>query len=160
MQRTLAAAVPGFRAWKWSEFLPAIREAEPVTERSTPFAVIADFNDDGRVDVVIAGDDSAQARVVALMSDATSVRLVQVMDLPLERPDERRPRSGYVKYVPAGIINADTLDERTLSPPRDEEYEMMPVKLERDAFELVRWQQGSSVFYWRDGRFVQWMTSD
>lgn len=160
MRLTLKEAAPHFRWLEWSAFQKEIRQAEAPTAHSALFAVIADFNGDGRLDVAMAGNDSTHGRLVALMTNADTVALVRILDLPLPLPEERRAMSMFLQYVPAGMITADTVDEDRLSPPQESSYERVPVRLERDAFELVFWQRASTLYYWRNGRFVEWTTSD
>jgi hypothetical protein len=62
------------------------------------------------------------------------------------------PRGEYISLVRRGVIQADTID--------GDGYEKVPVPLDRDAFELVYWQKASTLYYWRNGRFVEWITGD
>jgi hypothetical protein len=152
MERALLAAVPGFRHTSIAEYDPDLRQYVPPTERSALFAAIGDFNGDGRADVVVDGHDTTHGYQLVLFTEADSIRVFTIQKAPLPPVDPRFRRIDFVSLVPRGVIQVDTLD--------DDEYEKMPVQLEHDAFSMGWWEKASGLFYWRDGRFVQWTTSD
>jgi len=151
MQEAVLTAVPRFRHTPLSDFHPDIVQFAPPTERSAPFAAIGDFNGDGRADVVVEGRDSRRSLLLVLLTEGDSVRVVRLKERSVVL-DQGMPRGEYLSLVKRGVIQADTID--------GDGYEKVSVRLERDAFELVYWQKASVLHYWRNGRFVEWATSD
>ena len=152
MERALRAAVPDFRHTPLSEYIVEIQQAVPPTATTAPFAAIGDFNGDGRPDLVVHGRDSTRGFVLMLLTEADSVRVVTVGERLLVPGESGAPQDGFISLVRQGVVEADTSD--------GEEYIKVPVRLEHDAFELVAWEKGAIFYYWRDGRFVKWITSD
>jgi hypothetical protein len=152
MERALRAAVPNFRHTPLSEYIAEIRQAAPPTDTTAPFAAIGDFNGDKRQDVVVHGRDSTRGFVLMLVTEADSVRVITVGERLLVPGESGAPQDGFVSLVRQGVVEADTT--------ADEEYSRVPVRLEHDAFELVAWEKAAIFYYWRDGRFVKWITSD
>jgi hypothetical protein len=151
MERAPLRVAPDFGHLHLSDFRLDIQGFAPPTEASALFAALGDFNGDGRMDVALHGRDSTRALIVVLLTEADSVRVVTLNDRPLAL-DRGMPRGEYISLVRRGVIPADTID--------GDGYEKVPVRLDRDAFELVYWQKASTLYYWRNGRFVEWITRD
>lgn len=151
MKRALRKTIPGFRPWRQSDYSAEIVESVPPTDSSSLFAAIGDMNGDGRTDVVVQGRDSTRAMIIALMTDADSVRVVNIEDR-LMHLHEGGPFEIFVNLVKRGVVHADTID--------DSEYEPIPVRIDHEGFEFVFWGKAATFYYWRAGRFVTWTTSD
>ena len=152
MERALLAAVPGFRHTLVSDYDPDLQRYAVLGERSALFATIGDFNGDGRADVAVDGRDVAHGYLLVLFTEADSVRVFTIQKAPLGSIDQRTGRIDFLALVPRGVIQADTLE--------DGEYEKVPVRLQYDAFDLAWFEKASTLYYWRNGRFVNWITSD
>jgi hypothetical protein len=40
------------------------------------------------------------------------------------------------------------------------EYDPIPVHIDHEGFEFVYWGKAATFYYWRDGRFIMWITRD
>src|SRR5690349_10360162 len=65
LKAAIAAYDPTFVQWKESDFLPTVRKSYPYSGRQAPFAVVGDFNGDGRTDVIVQGHDKQSDVVLA-----------------------------------------------------------------------------------------------
>jgi len=152
MERALLAAVPGFTPSSVSDYDPDLQKYATPSEKSALFAAIGDFNGDGRADVAVDGHDATHGYLLVLFTERESIRVFTIQKAPLGSIDQRTGRIDFLVLVPRGVIQADTLD--------DSEYEKVPVPLEHDAFDLAWFEKASTLYYWRKGRFVNWVTSD
>jgi hypothetical protein len=107
---------------------------------------------DGRADVVVDGNDGTEGHLLVLFTEADSIRVFTIQRGPLPPAEQRSGRIGFLALVPRGVIQADTLG--------DADYETIPIQLEHDAFDTAWWEKASTLFYWRNGGFVKWTTSD
>jgi hypothetical protein len=152
MKRALRKAIPGFRPWRQSDYSVDIVQSVPPTDSSALFAAVGDMNGDGRTDVVVQGHDSTRAMLVALMTEADSVRVLIIEEGSLGREGERGRFETFINLVKRGVIEADTTESGDYNP--------IPVRIDHEGFEFVYWGKAASFYYWRNGRFVQWITSD
>lgn len=95
MEAAIQKSVPGFRHWKFNDYLPRIKIEFKGNE--SPFAVIGDFNHDGVADAILDGADTKRSLVIAVISDDQAYR-VQI----LEEYDRVEPES--IKDVENGKI--------------------------------------------------------
>ena len=152
MERALLAAVPGFTHSLVSDYDPDLQKYATASEGSALFAAIGDFNGDGRADVAVDGHDATHGYLLVLLTEPASIRVFTIRKSPLGSIDQRTGRIDFLVLVPRGVIQADTLE--------DGEYEKVSVPLEHDAFDLAWFEKASTLYYWRKGRFVNWITSD
>lgn len=152
MERALLAEVPGFTHSLVSDYDSDLQQYAAPSETSALFAAIGDFNGDGRADVAVDGHDATHGYLLVLLTEPESIRVFTVRKAPLGSTDQRTGRIDFLSLVPRGLIQADTLE--------DGEYEKVPVRLEHDAFDLAWFEKASTLYYWRGGRFVNWVTSD
>ena len=153
MERALGAAYPGFHHWALADYMPEIRGFAPATDRHAPFAVIGDFDGEGEPDVIVEGHDATRSLMLALLAGTDSVRIIAIDERPLPPGERQRDaRWTFLSLVPRGVVRADTLEEGG--------YDPIPITIDRDGFEVVFYGKAANFYYWRDGRFVQWITSD
>jgi hypothetical protein len=124
----------------------------PTDAHARPYAVIADFNGDGRRDVVLDGQSPTRIRRIVLLSDRTGFRALLLGDQPRDAGPEVPPGSGqrtiYLSYVAPGRID---------SSPELEDSAMV---LQHDAFEVGYWEQAAVVYYWNGRTFAEYVTGD
>lgn len=97
-----------FEPWdaRFYATLPADYQPSP---RQVPWAVIGDFNGDGRTDVALAGRDDRDALVVVVLSTGRSrYRAVEADREPLDPDDPESVRAPVLRYMyPGRYVVAD-----------------------------------------------------
>ena len=138
----ISAYAATFEPWRESDYDGMLRRTYKFSDREAPFAVIADFNGDGTPDVAIDGHTKTKAVVIAVVSTPGGYRVIEVAHGP-----GGVPKIDYVDLVraPHHFIGA---------------FEGHPLDLRHDAFEVVWYEKASTLFYWRRGRFVRYITGD
>jgi hypothetical protein len=121
------------------------RFASDVGPRQALFAVVGDFDGDGRDDVVMhahkrTAADSAQV-FVAILNQA-SPRVIEVQ----RYPHYTGPLGEYLTYQKAETVRSG--------------HEKQPLNLATDAFQIVFFEKAASLYYYRDGKFNQYFTAD
>lgn len=87
------------------------------TPRQTPWAVIGDFNGDGRADVALAGRDDRDALIVLILSSGQRrYRAIEVEHEPYDVEDRRSIRPPLLSYVYPGRY---VIDDPRLYYPRE-----------------------------------------
>lgn len=90
---------------------------EDFTPRQTPWAVIGDFNGDGRPDIALAGRDDRDALVVLILSSgARRYRAIELEHEPYDVEDRRSIRPPLLSYLYPGRY---VIDDPRLSYPRE-----------------------------------------
>lgn len=130
-----------------SDYLPAVRQhASDVGPRQALFAVIGDFDGDRRDDAVlharVRGRADSSQLFLALLNDSTGARAIEVEKYPLYSG----PLGEYLIYQ-----KAETVRSR---------HEKAPVTLRTDAFQVVFFEKSAKLYFYRDGKFNQYFTSD
>lgn len=151
MHDALAAYAPRFRPWRLDEYYADVAARAGPPERLPLFGVAGDFNGDGVVDVALQGHDAASEYFVAIVSEGASFRVVELLKRPYV-PDPGGPgRAAYLRPVPPGRVDV---------PPAVEALEGPAPVLTTDAFEEVFEGQVGVLYYWKDGRFVEYVLGE
>jgi hypothetical protein len=153
MRRALDTYAPNFEPWHWEDYAANVqqhvRTAEPPWGELPMFGVVGDFNGDGRPDVALSGHDARRELLFILLSEGERYRAVE-----LEPPRPWRPHAkqgAFMHRVSPGRLEVPEGWEEIVGPP--------PV-LTADG---VGWEyegQAGGVYYWKDGRFLFYATSD
>jgi len=141
---------PGFQLHKQGHYMPEVVNSYHFSERQTLFAVIGDFNGDGKKDVVLQGYDKTSDLLIAVVSSAKGPRVIEIkkwtaIDM-MKNAVIGLQREDYLTFVPKGKIN---------SP-----IEKEPLRLSADAFQLVYFEKAGTVYYLSGGKFEQYTTGD
>ena len=120
--------------------------ASDVGPRQALFAVVGDFDGDGRDDVVVHArkrgrPDSAQV-FMAILNQSAEPRLIEVERYPLYSG----PLGEYLTYQKPETIRSG--------------HEKQPLALTTDAFQIVFFEKAAALHYYRDGKFVRYQTAD
>jgi hypothetical protein len=97
-----------FEPWD-ARFYPALPDGYEPTPRQVPWAVLGDFNGDGRTDVALAGRDDRDALVLVVLSTGrTRYRVIEADRDPLDPDDPGSVRAPVLWYMyPGRYVIAD-----------------------------------------------------
>lgn len=97
-----------FEPWD-ARFYAALPDGYQPTPRQVPWAVIGDFNGDGRSDVALAGRDDRDALVLVVLSTGRSrYRVIEADREPIDPDDPTSVRAPVLSYMyPGRYVIAD-----------------------------------------------------
>ncbi|MGI8507734.1 MAG: hypothetical protein ACR2MQ_00235 [Gemmatimonadaceae bacterium] len=105
-----------FEQWSPGDYARELSDAD-FTPRQTPWAVIGDFNGDGRPDIALAGRDDRDALVVLILSSGQrGYRAIEVEHEPYDVEDRRSIRPPLLSYLYPGRY---VIDDPRLAYPRE-----------------------------------------
>ncbi|HUQ98068.1 MAG TPA: hypothetical protein VM166_01360 [Gemmatimonadaceae bacterium] len=142
----LEKGAPDLRLWQPPEYVPESLIGYEPSARQAPFAVIGDFDGDGRLDVVIDGRTERDALRIALLQAAPGgqISFLEVWREAID-PSASSPQALRVlRHVPPGEVSGPDAD---------------PLRLRHDAFEVVN-GDSATLFYFYHGQFVPFATAD
>jgi len=146
---------PEFQIRKQADYLPSLLKQYLFSNRQLPYAVIGDFNGDGRKDVVLQGCDKTSDLLIAVLSSNSGPGVMEIMRSKRVDPQTEFYGMGdhneygmwvYLTLVPRGVI---------ASP-----FAKNPLKLSTDAFELNYFEKASVLYYLDGPRFLKYITGD
>ena len=134
-----------FVCWQLDEYDNFIRQTYEPNPHQLPYAIIGDFNGDGKDDVILHGHNHANEILIAILSVDAAYSLME-----LRRSEDSdstfKPIPDLLTFVAKGtIVHSFDLEDS--------------LKLNTDAF---KWgvEKGSSVWYFENGKFAQFITGD
>ncbi|MGI8547048.1 MAG: hypothetical protein ACR2M1_06900 [Gemmatimonadaceae bacterium] len=133
-----------FEPWSTDEY-DGLLSRDDFTPRQTPWAVVGDFNNDGRADLAIAGRDDRDALVVMLLSSgARRYRAVEIERDPYVEYDRESLRPPELSYLYPGRY---VIDDPRLYRPRE-------ILVDRPAVQIVGGRRPGAVLYTVEGNAV------
>ena len=121
-------------------------------EREAPFAVLADFDGDGRRDAVLLQRSPDEGRVVAVLNDLPKPRVVELRRWARTDAGDAPPLTGfYLRLHPAGMLRV---------PDFGGGGGDTTVTLNHEGVEVVAYGQAARTYWYADGDFTSLTTAD
>ncbi len=153
---------PEFEIWKAQDFYPLMREmytyggssGKYIITYQTPSAVIGDFNGDKIPDIALLGHNKTHDKKIVILSKTSGYKIVELLNYPLNDPLFPTAKKGggnieeCIELVPAG--------KRIKAEPA---FNRPELNLKTDAFQCGD-ERGSSLFYYKNGKFIEYVLSD
>jgi hypothetical protein len=143
MSAAIQTAVPGFRTETLASYHSDIQKYYRFTSRQAPWAVVGDFDGDGRPDVILdghVGDRCYRLCVWGRHSPAVDTLSVRACN---------RGATGLgsvLMFVAPGERGTNFSDD--------------VVFIYTDAYDAYHWEKAGSTWYWKDGRWNEFTSSD
>ena len=155
VKAAIEKVAPGFQPWRWQDYLPWVREGWDM--KNVPYAVVADFNNDGVNDLVVDGHTDTYDALIAAVSTphGYQAKIILQPQAGVSKPSEmkfyldERGKAGR-----AGVGLKDWLRFEEDEKQRDKSYAFtMILDLVYDADGHPNWP-GVAYYYFRKGEFV------
>jgi len=130
---------PVFVPLRTADYAPAV-----LAMAETPFAVIGDFNGDGKPDLALYGRSRGRRRLLAVMSEGASYTVVLLLEVLPRRG--QMETTALIRARPGRYVAA-----RAGAPP---------LVLTTDAFKVVLVHEAAYLQYWHEGEFHQFFTAE
>lgn len=153
---------PEFEIWEARDFDQSLLDVyayggssgKYIVNYQAPSAVVGDFNGDKIADIALLGHNKTHEKRIVVLSNSTGYKVVELHNYPLSVPlsqtakKDRISMGQCIELVPAGRrIKAEPVFNRP------------ELNLKTDAFEYGG-ERGSSLFYYKNGKFVEYVTGD
>lgn len=152
---------PDFVTWQVPDYTRAVREGYSFSSTSQPFAVLGDFNGDGKEDAMLMGHNRTQDRDLLVLSSEAGYH---VQDQAEPRPLSDPKKLFWIVFDKADQpIREPGLSIYLRKVNRGERVQSMQApafKTRQDAFEKIILGKSSVVTYWQNGAFKDYWTSD
>lgn len=104
ISEALRAYNKDFVLWRLEDYPEDKITAYPYSEKSLPYLVEGDFNNDGKEDMVLAGHDKDSNITIAMMSSSPSYYALKISDFPCYRLARKHKKE--IGYVPTESIES------------------------------------------------------
>ena len=143
MERAIQDAVPGFEPWTLDAYDDDIQKHYSFTSRQAPWAVIGDFDGDGLPDLILDGHSGPKCFRLCVWGRATAPNVGTLAS----RVCGPVVRSGAVlMFVAPGEQGTNFSDDTTF--------------IYTDAYLDYIWEKAGSTWYWKGGKWNEFVSSD
>ena len=155
MKTALEKYAPGFKTWKAPDFHPMLRGTynyksyrpdRAFLAYQTLSAVIGDFNGDGLPDSALMGHTATDEALLVVLSKGVRYEVIEIYKYPYKDAERTATREAYMEYVAPRKFKPHT--------------ENKPLVLKHDGFIHAGFEKGSSLYYYIDGKFLNYALSD
>lgn len=147
MRSALVNFDPDFAVWNLSDYDSLLRRWYPYSDKNLPFVALGDFNGDGIQDAVLHGRNKSAAMMICILSTDSAFRVLTVQKWEVSPGWTLSDNlEVYLTQVGRGLIKSG--------------FEPQPLNLTTDAFEIGFFEKAATLYYYKDGRFLQYTTSD
>jgi len=146
MKEKLNLYDPEFIIWKLDDYDSFYLKSYSITDKQLPFAVIGDFNGDGTEDLAVEGHNNIATKFIALVSDSNDYNVIEIETSELNKSNGKYYSGVVYSYTGPGLIKS--------------EWESSPLELLNDAIMCTIPESAALVYYYKDGKFITYMTAD
>ena len=141
ISKAIQTSVPGFELWTLPAYGPDIAKYYEFTSRQAPWAVIGDFNADGLPDVIADGHSGKQCYRLCIWGGVAGPRVEVIQSRSCGGPS-----LNVLLYAPPGQQGTNFSDDRTF--------------IYADGYMDYIWEKAGSTWYWDNGKWNEWVSSD
>lgn len=159
MEKALKKYNSDFRIWKQADFPPFLLKRVGFSLKSSPSAVIGDFNGDNLPDAVLWGHDKRSGYLLAVMSSNSVYKVVEIERLfNLSRHDPR----DETLMIDAQNTEKGLQQTIGLLPKQSvrSHIDGKMINLKNDAVVFSYFEKASQVYYWKNGEFKEYGLTD
>ena len=145
-----------FKTWDQDDYLPSLVSFYAFTSTQAPFAVIGDFNGDTTLDIILQGHTAKNSILLAIFSNLKEYNIIEIEKSDLGNPKEDWYGVGdnqkeYGLWVYLSLVSPG----KKKSP-----YEKKTLYLKTHAFQIEYFEKASVLYYYKKGKFIEYVTSD
>lgn len=155
MKTALEKYAPGFQIWKAPDFHPMLRGMY-VYKSSRPdraflagqalSAVIGDFNGDGLPDAALMGRTKTDEALLVVLSKGVRYEVVEIYKYPYKGGEAAGARESFLENIAPRKFKPNVEDK--------------PLNLKHDGFIHGVFEKASSLYYYSNGKFLQYALTD
>lgn len=142
IQATLKGYDSTFICWQFDEYDEFTQQSYQVNHHQLPYAIVGDFNGDGKQDVILDGHNHVNRVILAVLSSNEAFGIIELGQFAYISPTNEQ---SWLQFIPKGTMV--------------QAFESESIELKADAFEWVS-AKGSSVWHFDNGRFSEVVTGD
>lgn len=151
MRDALRAYAPGYTPWRLQDYDTEVAARARGSGALPLFGAIGDFNGDGVPDLVLQGHDATNELSFVILSNQRKFTVIELLRQPLPPEPRSTKRRIYAQHMGPGKIDVPTGFAAQVGPPPT---------LTTDAFAEVVEGEAGTLYYWKDGKFVQYPLGD
>jgi len=156
MQKAINEYDPDFKLYSDSNFLPSVIKYYTYTKHQAPFAVIGDFTGDSKTDVVLYGYNSQYTKIIGVISSNKDYKVIEIIKHDYIDPKKEWYGMGEGQKEYGLWTYLVKVTPKTIKSP----YEKEELILRNDAFEHVYFSKAAVLYYYKNGKFLKYQTSD
>ncbi|MFC2135669.1 hypothetical protein ACFLTH_13725 [Bacteroidota bacterium] len=146
MQTALENFDPDFKMWTLSDYNSLLLSWYPYSDKNLPFVALGDFNGDLIQDAILHGHNKTATMIICILSAKSKYKVLTLSKNIISNWSESSHSEIYITHVGPGLINSA--------------FEDKPLYLKTDAFAIGYFEKASTLYYYKDGGFLEYTTSD
>jgi hypothetical protein len=137
---------PEFTIWTLADYDSLLLSWYPYSDKNLPFVALGDFNGDSVQDAILHGHNRSADIILCILSANKSFKVSIIEKWEVSDWSQSDHFSIYITKISPGLINSG--------------FENEPLQIATDAFEISYFEKASTLYYYKNGKFLQYTTSD
>ncbi|USN48051.1 MAG: hypothetical protein H6626_02875 [Pseudobdellovibrionaceae bacterium] len=156
VKKTVKEYDANFEVYKFDDFMPTVKKSLKPDSKQNFVSVIGDMNGDKVLDVILSGYNKKNDILIAVVSSEKEYKVIEISKGAKTSLKENWmvTISGKKEYGLSDFISYEK--PRKVKSP----YEKDELDLKNDAFSLNFWEKSSTIYYFKNGKFEPYTTSD